>query len=143
MKARGTPAGSGGQSQRQLRVGELARHALADIFQRGHILDPALKGVFITVPQVRMSPDLKHATCFVMPLGGKDVDGVVKALERNRKYLRGEIAKRLELRVVPDLHFRPDESFAEGDKIDALLRSPEVAKDLGRTSAANDEGDGE
>ncbi len=139
MKTRGTSA-HGGQTQRQLRVGELARHALADIFQRENLFDPALKGVFITVPQVRMSPDLRHATCFVMPLGGKSIDKVVAALERNKKFLRVEIAKRLELRVVPELHFHPDESFAEGDKIDAILRSPEVLQDLQpHKSAVEDE----
>jgi ribosome-binding factor A len=119
-------------SQRQLRVGELVRHALADILQRGEVHDPALEGVVVTVPEVRMSPDLKLATVFVMPLGGKDADAILAAFERNKRYLRGEIAHRVNLRYAPELRFRLDTSFAEGDRIDRLLRSPEVKRDLGK-----------
>lgn len=121
-----------GPSQRQLRVGELLRHALAEILQRGEVHDPVLDGVVVTVPEVRMTPDLKQATVFVMPLGGKDADAVVAAFERNKRFLRGEIAHRVALRYAPELHFRLDTSFEEGARVDALLRSPKVKKDLGR-----------
>ena len=128
-----TKASSGtGPSQRQLRVGELVRHALSDVLSRGDIPDPALAKVLITVPEVRMSPDLKIATCFVMPLGGKDTKAAIDALATNAKPLRGEIARRLELKFVPELRFRIDTSFEEGARIDALLRSPEVARDVAR-----------
>jgi ribosome-binding factor A len=119
-------------SQRQLRVGELVRHALAEILQRGEVHDPALEGIVVTVPEVRMTPDLKQATVFVMPLGGKGADVVVAAFERNKRFLRAEIARRVELRYAPELAFRLDTSFDEGARIDALLRSPEVKRDLGR-----------
>jgi ribosome-binding factor A len=117
--------------QRQLRVGELIRHALADILHRGEVHDPVLEGVIVTVPEVRVSPDLKLATVFVVPLGGKDGDAVVAACERNRRFLRGEIAHKINLRHAPDLRFRLDTSFAEGDRIDALLRTPAVKRDVG------------
>jgi len=118
--------------QRQLRVGELVRHALAEILQRGDIHAPAFEGVVVTVPEVRMTPDLKLATVFVMPLGGKGGDTIVAAFERNKRFLRGEIGNRLALRYAPDLAFRLDTSFEEADRIDALLRSPDVKKDLSR-----------
>ncbi|MFG1360541.1 30S ribosome-binding factor RbfA [Xanthobacter pseudotagetidis] len=120
----------GGPSQRMLRVGELVRHALAQVLQRGDHIDPILAGHIITVPEVRMSPDLKIATCYVMPLGGKDVRPVIKALAANRKALRMEIARLVELKSVPDLRFLEDTSFDEGARMDALLRSPAVARDL-------------
>ena len=119
-----------GPSQRQLRVGELVRHALAEILARGDLPDPALSRVIITVPEVRMSPDLKIATCYVMPLGGKDPKAAIDALATNAKPLRGEIARRVELKYVPELRFRIDTSFEEGARIDALLRSPQVQRDL-------------
>jgi ribosome-binding factor A len=122
---------SGAPSQRQLRVGELIRHALAEILQRGEVHDPDLESVVVTVPEVRMTPDLKLATAYVMPLGGKDAEKVLAACERNKKYLRGEIAHRINLRYAPEIKFRIDTSFDEGERIDALLRSPEVKKDLG------------
>ena len=118
-------------SQRQLRVGELIRHALAEILQRGEIHDPAFDGVVVSVPEVRMAPDLKRATVFVMPLGGKDSEAIVAALERNRRFLRGEVARRVALRYSPDLVFRLDPSFDEAERIDRLLRSPAVSRDLG------------
>jgi ribosome-binding factor A len=117
-------------SQRQLRVGEVIRHALAGILQRGEIHDPVFEGTVVTVAEVRMAPDLKSATAFVVPLGGKDADAVVAAFERNKKYLRGEIARQVNLRFSPELRFRLDESFDEGQRIDALLRSPDVKRDL-------------
>jgi ribosome-binding factor A len=119
------------QSQRQLRVGELVRHALAEILQRGEVHDDALEGMVVTVPEVRMSPDLNVATAFVVPLGGKGGVELLAALERNRKYLRGEVAHRIELRYAPELRFRLDESFDEGERIDRLLEQPEVKRDLG------------
>jgi ribosome-binding factor A len=118
-------------SQRQLRVGELIRHALAEILQRGEVHDPDLEKVVVTVPEVRVTPDLKLATVYVMPLGGKDAEKILAACERNKKYLRGEIAHRINLRYAPEIKFRLDTSFDEGERIDALLRSPEVKKDLG------------
>jgi ribosome-binding factor A len=117
-------------SQRQLRVGELVRRAVSDILMQGEIHDPALEGIVVTVPEVRMSPDLSVATIFIMPLGGKDGETVVAAFERSRKFLRGAVARRVDLRHAPDLNFLLDTSFDEGDKIDALLRSPDVKRDL-------------
>jgi ribosome-binding factor A len=118
-------------SQRQLRVGELIRHVLAEILQRGEVHDPAFEGAVVTVPEVRMSPDLKRATAYVMPLGGKNAEAILVAFDRNRRFLRGEIAHRVDLRYAPELEFRLDTSFDEGDRIDALLRSPAVKRDLG------------
>src|ERR1700738_2595963 len=95
-----------GGSQRQLRVGETVRHAIADIFSHGSVHDPDLEGHIITVPEVRMSPDLKLATIYVVPLGGRDTDTVIAALERNKKFLRGEVARRVNLKFSPDVRFR-------------------------------------
>jgi len=114
-----------------LRVGENVRHALADILQRDAPNDPALAGVFVTVPEVRMSADLKLATAYVMPLGGRNVAAVVEALERHKRFLRGALAKRLDMKFMPDVRFRADETFEEGARMDAILRSPDVTRDLG------------
>ncbi|MEH2603757.1 ribosome-binding factor A [Bradyrhizobium sp. AZCC 1588] len=119
-----------GGSQRQLRVGETVRHAVADILSHGNVHDPDLEGHIITVPEVRMSPDLKLATIYVMPLGGRDTDVVIAALERNKKFLRGEIAHRVNLKFAPDLRFRVDERFDEAERIEKLLRTPAVQRDL-------------
>ncbi len=119
-----------GGSQRQLRVGELVRHALADILNRGGVHDPVLEGHLITVPEVRMSADLKLATIYVMPLGGRDVKDVVAALDRNKKFLRGEVARRVNLKFAPDIRFRVDERFDEAERIEKLLRTPAVQRDL-------------
>lgn len=119
-----------GPSQRQLRVGELMRHALSEVLSRGEIHDPVLQTHVVTVPEVRMSPDLKIATCFVMPLGGKDQQEVIQALARNKRFLRGELAHRTNLKFAPDLRFRIDESFEEGSRIDRLLESDEVRRDV-------------
>ena len=121
---------SPGGSQRQLRVGEIVRRAISDIFSQGGVHDPVLEGHLITVPEVRMSPDLKLATIYVMPLGGRDTDVVIAALERNKKFLRGEIAHRVNLKFSPDLRFRVDERFDEAERIEKLLRTPAVQKDL-------------
>jgi len=120
-------------SQRMLRVAELIRHTLSDLLSRSVVNDPVLEGHVITVPDVRMSPDLKLATAFVMPLGGKDINSVIAALDRHKKFLRGEIAQRIHLRYAPDIRFKADESFDYGDKIDALLASPNVRRDLDAT----------
>lgn len=117
-------------SQRQLRVGEELRHVLANIIERGDIRDPDLAGRVITVTEVRISPDLKNATVFVVPLGGGDCGPVLAGLKRARPFLRHEIARMMELRAVPNLSFEPDTSFDEASKIDALLRSPDVRRDL-------------
>jgi ribosome-binding factor A len=119
-----------GGSQRQLRVGEIVRHAIADILSQGSVHDPELEGHIITVPEVRMSPDLKLATVYVMPLGGRDTDKVLAALERNKKFLRGETARRVNLKFAPDVRFRVDERFDEAERIEKLLRTPAVQKDL-------------
>jgi len=119
-----------GGSQRQLRVGELVRHAVAEMLTRGDVHDPVIEGHLITVPEVRMSPDLKLATIYVMPMGGRDAAEVVAALEKQKKDLRAEIAHRINLKFAPDIRFRVDDRFAEAERIDKLLRSPEVARDL-------------
>jgi ribosome-binding factor A len=119
-----------GGSQRQLRVGEQVRHAIAEILAQGSVHDADLEGHIITVPEVRMSPDLKLATVYVMPLGGRDTEIVLAALERNKKFLRGEVARRVNLKFAPDLRFRVDERFDEAERIEKLLRTPAVQKDL-------------
>jgi len=119
-----------GGSQRQLRVGELVRHAMSELLTRGEVHDPVLEGHLITVPEVRMSADLRLATIYVMPLGGKDVNEVIEALERNKRYLRGEISHRVNLKFAPDIRFRADERFDEAERIEKLLRSPAVQRDL-------------
>jgi ribosome-binding factor A len=122
-----------GPSQRQLRAGELVRHALAEILARGEVHDPVIAGHMITVPEVRMSPDLRQATIYVMPLGGRDEKEVLAALDRNRRYLRGEIARRVNLKFAPDIRFRLDERFDEAERIEKLLRTPAVRRDLDRS----------
>src|ERR1700729_3161698 len=119
-----------GGSQRQLRVGETVRHAIAEILAQGDVHDPELEGHIITVPEVRMSPDLKLATIYVMPLGGRDTDKVMAALERKKKVLRGEVAHRVNLKFAPDVRFRVDDRFDEAERIEKLLRTPAVQKDL-------------
>lgn len=125
-----------GPSQRMLRVGELIRHAVSDILARGEVMDPDLERQIITVPEVRMSPDLKVATVLVMPLGGKNQDTIVKALNRNAKWLRGQVARRVEMKFSADLRFRLDTRFEDDAKIDTLLRSDPVARDLGADEPA-------
>ncbi|MBS4082127.1 MAG: 30S ribosome-binding factor RbfA [Rhizobiales bacterium] len=117
-------------SQRMLRMGELVRHALAEVFSRGDVHDPVLETHVITIPEVAMTPDLRHATAYVMPLGGKDGRAVIDALNRNKKYMRGVVAKKINAKFAPDLHFRIDERFDRAEKIDKLLRQPEVQRDL-------------
>ena len=117
-------------SQRQLRVGEIIRHALAEMLIRGEVHDPVLEGHMITVPEVRISADLRLATVYVIPLGGRDTEPVLAALERNKKFLRGEIAHRVNLKFAPEIRFRLDERFDEAERIEKLLRTPQVQRDL-------------
>lgn len=119
-----------GPSQRQLRVGELIRHELASMLSRAEIHDDVLARHVISVTQVRLSPDLKLATCYVMPLGGQDEKPVIAALETHKRYLRGEIAHRVNLKFAPELRFRRDETFDEALRIDRLLYSEKVRQDL-------------
>ena len=121
---------TGETSQRMLRVAELVRHGVAEVLSRGLVNDPVLEGHVVTVPEVRMSPDLRLATVYVMPLGGKDMKDVLAALDRHRKVIRTEIAHRVNLRFAPDVRFRADESFAKSARIDAILASPAVQRDL-------------
>jgi len=126
MSGRGEKA----PSQRQLRVGEEIRHVLAMTLERGELRDPGLQGAPITVTEVRATPDLRHAYVYVMPLGGGECDAALKALGRARPFLRRQISKALTLKYSPDLHFSLDETFAESDRISALLRDPHVAQDV-------------
>jgi ribosome-binding factor A len=122
---------NGGEpSQRMLRVAELIRHSMAELLTRGAINDPVLDGHVVTVPRVKMSPDLKLASVYVMPLGGKDTSEVLAALDRHKKYLRSEIAQRINLKFAPEIRFKVDESFDNVAKIDALLNSDKVKQDL-------------
>ena len=128
-------------SQRQLRVGEELRHALAWVLERGDFRDPVLQGNPLTVTEIRISPDLKNATCFFTPLGGgseEKIAEIMAALERAKGYLRHELASRVNLKYAPRISFEFDRSFDEAGHIDALLHSPEVAADIART---NDEAD--
>ena len=126
---------SSGPSQRQLRVGEQVRHALSDVLQRGEVVDDVIEGTVISVNEVRMSPDLKIATAFVVPLGARDDDAIIKALARNAKFIRGRVSGALrQMKYMPEFRFRLDTSYDNMARIDELLRSPEVARDL-------DEGD--
>lgn len=119
-----------GPTQRMLRVGELVRHALAGLFARGEIVDPLLEGKVITVPEVRMSNDLKLASAYVVPLGGEGADEIVAALNRHGRFIRGRIAPELDLKFAPEIRFFVDNTFDEFGKIDALLRSDRVQQDL-------------
>jgi ribosome-binding factor A len=119
-----------GPSQRQLRAGELLRHALSEIFRTEDIVDHDLVGEIVTVAEVRMSPDLRHATVYASALSGKNPDDLARALNRHQRFLRGELARRVELKYVPDLVFRGDHVAEEAAHIDELLRSPEVVRDL-------------
>jgi ribosome-binding factor A len=130
---------SSGPSQRALRAGELVRHALAEVLSRGEVHDPVIQGHMITVPEVRMSPDLRQATAYVMPLGGRHEKEVLAALERNKKFLRGEIARRVNLKFAPEIRFRLDERFDEAERIEKLLRTPEVQRDLAREDGEDGE----
>ncbi|MGJ0395975.1 MAG: 30S ribosome-binding factor RbfA [Methylocystis sp.] len=124
-------------SQRMLRVGELVRHALAQMLSRGDITDPVLEKHVVTVSRVKMSPDLKLATIYVMPLGGQDEPEVLAALDRHKRFLRGEIAHEVNLKFAPEIRFRIDDTFDNVSRIDALLDSEHVKRDL----AGGDDGE--
>jgi len=126
-------------SQRQLRVGELIRHALSEMLQRGEVRDPDLEGLVVTVTEVRTSPDLKVATVYVMPLGGVGGDLALAALGRAAPYLRGRIAREVDLRFAPELRFALDTTFDEATRIEKLLRSPRVARDLDKSGDDDDD----
>jgi len=119
-----------GPSQRQLRVGEVVRHTLSELFTRGDVHDPVIQKHLITVPEVRMSPDLRLATIYIMPLGGRDIELVLAALDRNKRFLRGEIARGVNLKFAPEIQFRADDRFEEAERIEKLLRTPRVRRDL-------------
>ena len=135
-----------GPSQRQLRAGELIRHALVEGLREEEVHDPALKGVSITVTEVRLSPDLKHATCFVEPLGAgvgaadlsDHIGDIIKALNAHAKFLRGALGRHIDMKFTPDLKFRHDESFGAANHMDKLFADPRIQADL---AARDDEGD--
>lgn len=130
---------AGVPSQRQLRVAEAVRHAIADILARGTAHEPALDGLMVTIPEVRMSPDLKNATVLVMPLGGRDVEATLAALEASRGRLKGLVGRHAGLRFVPELRFRLDTRYDDDNRIDGLLRDPKVRRDLGDAPAEGDD----
>ena len=117
-------------SQRQLRVGELIRHALSELLTRGEIHDAVLASHVVTIPEVRMSPDLKLATIYVVPLGGEDVEPALAALERHKRFIRSQLAHAVNLKFAPDIRFIEDESFDEASRIQRLLGSPKVRRDV-------------
>lgn len=121
---------STGPGQRQLRVGELIRQALSELLSRGEIHDDVLASHTVTVPEVRVSPDLRNATVFVMPLGGRDVEEVLRAMRRNDRFIRGAVARAINLKYAPELSFKADETFDEADRISKLLASRDVRQDL-------------
>ena len=121
---------SSGPTQRQPRVAELIRHALAEMLTRGEVHDDVLTAHVVTIPEVRMSPDLRLATIYVMPLGGRDVGPVLAALERHKRYIRGEVAHAINLKFAPDIRFLANETFEEADRIHRLLASEKVRRDL-------------
>jgi len=131
---------SNGPSQRQLRVGEMLRHALSEVLRENEIRDSDLEGVSVTITQVKPSPDMRYATVFCEPLGGKNAKAIVAALNRHKGFLRGEMGHRITTKFTPDLRFVEDESFAEAEKIETILKSPEVQRDLTATRDEEDEG---
>ena len=129
---------SEGPSQRQLRVGEALRYALVEVLARGELRDPALAGVQVTVTEVRVSPDLRAATAFVLPFGGGDAQALARGLNHAAGYFRKALADAVDLRVAPTIRFEPDRAFGQADRVEMLLRSPGVVRDLGK----KDEPDG-
>jgi ribosome-binding factor A len=119
-----------GPSQRQLRVGEALRHALAEVLRENEIRDPDLEGVSVTITQIKPSPDMRYATVFCEPLGGGNAKTVIAALNRHKGFLRGEMGHLITMKFTPDLRFVEDESFAEAQKIEAILKSERVSRDL-------------
>jgi ribosome-binding factor A len=133
-------ARAGGSSQRQLRVGEQVRHALSEVLQRGEVRDDLIEATVLSVSEVRMSPDLKIATAFVSPIGAMDHEAVVEALNRHARFIRGRLSPALrQMKYMPEVRFRLDTSFDNFARIDRLLKSPEVARDLGDESRDEEE----
>lgn len=132
------PAHDKGPTQRQLRVGELLRHSLSEILTRGEVRDPDLENVPVTVTQVKPSGDMRHATVFVEPLGGKNAKEIVAALNRHKGFIRGLMGKTITLKFTPELRFLEDTSFAEAEKIETLLKSSRVQRDLEEDSDGHD-----
>jgi ribosome-binding factor A len=126
----GHHGGTAGPTQRQLRVGEALRHALAEVLRRNELRDPDLDGVSVTITQVKPSPDMRYATVYCEPLGGQNAKVIVAALNRHKGFLRGEMGHMITTKFTPDLRFVEDESFAEALKIETILKSPEVQRDL-------------
>jgi ribosome-binding factor A len=124
-----TKAGAG---QRALRVGERIRHALSELLQRGDIAEPILTARPVTIPEVRLTPDLRLATVYVLPQGGEEMDEVIRALERSKRYIRRHVAGAINLKFAPELRFAADQSYAEAQRIEALLASERVRRDLRR-----------
>ena len=136
------PSQKQGPTQRQLRVGELLRHALADIFRGTDIRDPELSGVSVTVTEVKPSPDMRHATVFVEPLGGQNAQTIITALNRHRSFVRGQLGHMIELKFTPELRFVEDTSFAEAERIARILHSERVARDLQSEPENSEDEDG-
>lgn len=130
---------SNGPSQRQLRVGEMLRHALSEVLRENEIRDSDLEGVSVTITQVKPSPDMRYATVFCEPLGGKNAKAIVAALNRHKGFLRGEMGHLITTKFTPDLRFVEDESFAEAEKIETILKSPLVQRDIAATHEEEDE----
>jgi ribosome-binding factor A len=140
-KRHSSPRSTLGPTQRQLRVGEMLRHALATILFRGDIRDPDLAGVSVTITQVLSSGDMRHATVYCEPLGGRDADKIIAALNRNKAYLRGQMGHLIDLKFTPDLRFVEDKSFAEAEKIENILKSERVQQDLTKPDDEGSEDD--
>ena len=138
---RGGTDSRGGPSQRQLRVGEMLRHALAEILNRNEIRDPDLDGVSVTITQVKPSPDMRYATVYCETLGGENAKAIVAALNKHKGFLRGEMGHRIAIKFTPELRFVEDESFAEALKIETILKSERVSRDLSSPSNDGDESD--
>lgn len=137
---KGRPAVAAGPSQRQLRAGELMRHALVEILREEDIADPALAGVSVTLTEVRMSPDLRHAICFIVPLGGGHASEVVEGLNRHAKFLRGRLGRSIDMKFTPDLKFVYDDTFDEASRMNRLFDNPRVRQDLQSGDALDAEG---
>ena len=133
---RGGRAKDTGPSQRQLRAGELVRHALAEILAETDFAD--LNGASVTVTEVRLSPDFRHANCFIQPLGGQNIPEVVAAMNRHASYLRGRLGRLVDMKFTPDLRFHHDQSFEAAERMNRLFESPEVRRDIGRAAPSLD-----
>jgi len=142
MKRQTDRGHASGPTQRQLRAGELMRHALVGILREEEFADPALQGVSVTITEVRMSPDLRHATVFVEPLGGGHAPEVVEGLNRHAKFLRGRLGRTIDMKFTPDLKFLHDESFDEAQRMSRLFEDPKVQQDLIRHDFSPDEPSG-